>query len=291
MKYHIADERWGIWGSEGYEKYLLNFAFEAKFHPSVPDKIVENYKVIEYLMAFAYYYYPLYDEAIEKSVVLLERCVKTRCKQLSISLSHSVSLKNGAQKDKSKEYNRLINDCTAAEPKKMIQCELHNLRGVRNFLIHKENYSYTGPIGMPILLRFINVVNILFLPEQSVVLMKKEVEKLQKKLKEYANCGLVLNRQNKRILLEKISIEEAILLAGGWKYSLICSPIFLDIEEKIKNHNYSKQIELEISGLSIDDNSITCLDCDTGEQIEVSKTNHPKNISMLADFEIAKKNC
>ena len=87
-------------------------------------------------MAHAYYYYPLYDEAILKTLMMMETAIKTRCKQLSIPLSYSVQKSSGA-KDKPKDYNRLINECTAAEPLKNIKEDLHNLRSIRNYSAHK----------------------------------------------------------------------------------------------------------------------------------------------------------
>lgn len=288
MQYHIVDERWKLFGYNTFEEYLKSFVYVGKFHQLVPKEIVESYKVIEYIMAHAYYYYPLYDEAILKILMLMEMAVKTRCKQLSIPLSYSVQKSNGL-KDIPKDYNQLINDCTALEPLKSIKENLHSLRNSRNYSAHKDTYSYSGAVGAPAIIRCINLINTLFLAESTIQLMKKKVKSIKQKFDELAAYVLVLNYQNKKYLLEKVIVEQSINLANGWRYLLICYPIILNIDEEIKAHKYSMPIVLEIDGLIISENDITGIEYNTRQPIAITKSEHPQDVSKYKDFIKAKK--
>ena len=79
MEYHKPDDTWAALGYNDYDYYVNKCVIKGLFHPVVPKDIVDSYKVAEYMMAFAYYHYPMYDEAAAKIMLIIEYTISRRC--------------------------------------------------------------------------------------------------------------------------------------------------------------------------------------------------------------------
>jgi len=86
MEFHEPDSRWAGFGCSSYEHYLDRYLIRGKFHNKVPNAVTDAYITIEYLMAHAYYFYPMYDEALSKLLRTMEMAVKLRCKEIGIDI-------------------------------------------------------------------------------------------------------------------------------------------------------------------------------------------------------------
>src|SRR5688572_3734537 len=121
MKYRVPDPLWESFGANNFEEYCEKFVVSGKFHPAVPQEIVNEYVQVEYLLSSAYYSYPLLDEAISKALKIMELAVKIKCKQSGILLSQKASSKSR------KSLKELIDALDKMEPLKDLQ-ELNHLR-------------------------------------------------------------------------------------------------------------------------------------------------------------------
>jgi hypothetical protein len=129
MEYHKPAEWWQLYDLHDFESYCKEFVIKGRFHPSVPKEVVSGYALGEHMMAYAYYYQPLYDEAYSKILRITEMAVRVRCKQLGIAVT-AINRKNGKPEDI--EFLKLINEIAKKEPNKNLKDLLHKLRTDRN---------------------------------------------------------------------------------------------------------------------------------------------------------------
>lgn len=85
-QYHIPDPRWELWSAKTVEEHIEHNVIKAKFHDKVPDDIKEAYHIVEYLMVHSFYYYPMYDVALQKLLLIFEMAIKLSAKRKGIPL-------------------------------------------------------------------------------------------------------------------------------------------------------------------------------------------------------------
>lgn len=49
----------------------------------VPEDIVKDYEIVEYIMAYTYYYYPMFEEALRKLLTMYEMALKLKYKEVT----------------------------------------------------------------------------------------------------------------------------------------------------------------------------------------------------------------
>ncbi len=76
--YYKAETLWKNFGAQTREEYVSKFVIQGHFIPSVPEDVLNAYETAEYLMAHAWYYWPMYDEALKKLTGILEIAVKQK---------------------------------------------------------------------------------------------------------------------------------------------------------------------------------------------------------------------
>ena len=82
--FHKPDSRWTIWGADTYDAFIKLFMIYGKFHKDVPKKIVDDFQIVERLICYSYYYYPLIDEAFSKSTRVFESAVRLKLADLGL---------------------------------------------------------------------------------------------------------------------------------------------------------------------------------------------------------------
>jgi len=163
-EYLASDDRWVIFDTNSIEEHIQKNVVKGVFEKSVPVDIVTDFKTIEYVQVYAYYHWPLMDEAMSKGLRLLEMAIKLKAKELGIPLRSS------GLKPRDKNFNQLINEVCIEEPLIQVRETIHFLRGLRNMTIHRDSDSYIGGTGGLIirnLMRLVNLINEMFLdPEK-----------------------------------------------------------------------------------------------------------------------------
>ncbi|MCU0441121.1 MAG: hypothetical protein MUE96_01855 [Bacteroidia bacterium] len=272
MKYCTPDERWEIFGASCFEMYLEKYVIISKFHLMVPKDILEGYKTAEYMMCFAYYHYPIYDEALSKVLKLIELAVKLRCKDFGISTKGDVKL------------NKLINELSKRIPSVKVNMRLHAARRIRNYLMHPSQNNYAGGILRASMVALANLINEIFLPPNFFIDTKKEVERIKDLLIPFDNGTYVLERDNKRFLIYKVKCFEAIPHNNVWNYFLVCYPVLKDVYQEIVEHKISGVIKLVVKDINIENNIITAINKDDEQFIRISINNNPTNVTSLENY-------
>ena len=81
-----------------FDTYCVKSVVKGLFHPSVPKDVIDAYEVAEYMMAHAYYHWPLYDESFTKLLLITEMAIKIRCVHFGIPVEEK--RKNGTLRDR-----------------------------------------------------------------------------------------------------------------------------------------------------------------------------------------------
>jgi hypothetical protein len=161
MVYHTPDETWKVFGFHTYESYIQHYLIKGNFHNKVPQDILDAYTTVEYLIAHAYYYYPMYDEAFSKSLRIIEMAIKIRCAELKIELMHEVKVK-GKPKIIKKDLKRLIHDLSKKEKGKDFDNSLNGLRELRNSNMHPDMNAFMGGMSRSVMIACVDTINLIF---------------------------------------------------------------------------------------------------------------------------------
>lgn len=84
--YFEPDVRWEMSNITNKEQFENQVVVKGHFHDQVPAEVVDAFKTVEFLQAHSYYWWPMYDEAINKALRILEMSVKLKAKELNIPL-------------------------------------------------------------------------------------------------------------------------------------------------------------------------------------------------------------
>ncbi|GEM_PF-4227480 len=157
--YNTPDNHWIFYKIDTFEQFVNRFVVKGKFHKDVPDDIKKEYKTVEYLMASAYYHAPLYDEAENKILRLFEAAIKIKAKQDCIDLKYTTG-----RRSREKNLKTLIDDIFSSEDAKEFNKKLHTTRNIRNFFIHKDDYSPKVILGntLHLIKQYVVILNSIF---------------------------------------------------------------------------------------------------------------------------------
>ena len=283
MEYHQPDTRWEIFGLPDFETYQQKLVVKGLFHPSVPKDVVEAYEVAEYIMAHAYYHYPLYEEAFSKLLRITEMAVKLRCTQLGISLA-TTKLNKKTQRPDKKRFSVLINELCKAEPEKDIKDGLDRLRRLRNSFMHPDSHTYSGSMAKGAIQSTVTLLNEMFIPGQIFKPFIHRQEEIKKEINNYKEGLFVLEYQHNRYLIEGVEINAAILVDGKWIYYLVAQPVTLNIGEQMKNHSYSMPLLYFVTDLSSGESCVSVNEVENNYPIKISTTNHTDNLEIYQRF-------
>ncbi len=218
--YYTADTIWKMLGTPTREDYVQKYIIPGRFHSLVPEDVINAYLTAEYLMAHAWYYWPMYDEALKKLTHIFEIAVKQKAKQLNIPLNTN----------RDKKLANIINKICVVEKEKKLHESLNKLRMLRNMFAHPDRNSFMGALGgSPDVIRiFITTINLLFLDNS----LFKGIEKLKEKMTELARKiseGLyILNYRDMRYLVHEVIRHEVYPADKKPRLFLVLNPVLRD---------------------------------------------------------------
>ncbi|XVJ66873.1 MAG: hypothetical protein HEQ40_12165 [Lacibacter sp.] len=283
MEYHQPDDRWELFALKDFEAYNKSLVVKGQFHPKVHKDVADSFVLCEYMMAHAYYHYPLYDEALSKLLLILEMGVKLRCKELEIPLQYEIyNKKKGITEERKKKLHQLIEDLDTKEPQKKIKDALHRYRSLRNMFMHPEQYQYSGIGGKKAIVFGICILNMLFLNEALFVSIENEVKRLEEFHAQFNNDLYVMAYADQRILVEDIGIMGAVPIENIWRYLLVVSPV-LELAD-VDDFSYPVPIILEIDSVSFNNGKLEVKESDSERIISFEVTDHPTNLAKYQNF-------
>lgn len=151
------------WPVKSHEEFMDKFFRKGRFHKDVPESIVKDYELVERMICYSYYYYPLYDEAYAKLTQIFEAAVDLRLKQLNIP-------KKTKRKFESLEdrIDKLKPHTTQSTIDKW-----QRTRDIRNMFAHRETGMFMGVTLNQAFYSMINIINLIFLDKN--ILSENEI--------------------------------------------------------------------------------------------------------------------
>tara|TARA_Y100000588_G_C14101532_1_gene859039 strand:+ start:144 stop:1085 length:942 start_codon:yes stop_codon:yes gene_type:complete len=218
MEYFKPDETWKVFGIKSREDYVGKNVIPGNFHSNVPEDIIKSFKTVTQLTAQAYYYYPLYDEALNKALRVFELAVKLKAKQLDL---------------KKDSLNNLINKLCKIQNLEHLKESLHRARGIRNIHMHPENHSFgwfmakgKGNIKM-----FSNLINEMFLDDVELKLIKEERQKFKNFMKLLVNSILCFQISDLEYFAQEINGFRIFPRSNSIKAAISVIPFYPNITE------------------------------------------------------------
>jgi hypothetical protein len=283
-EYHEPDSRWEIFGKDDFDTYNKDYVVKGLFHSNVPKDIVDAYQVAEYMMAHAYYLYPLYDEASSKVLRISEMAVKLRCEELGISLMSTVyNKKLGAYQLKS--LGNLMDELCGLEPNKKLEWQFDVSRNLRNSYMHPSRHSFMGGMSLGFIQRGVILFNKLFLPNDLFILLNEKLADVQSKLIPFSNQATILSDQKGYCLIKEIRICAAALVNSQWVYCLTCFPIIKDVKKHIEKHNSPSVLIFHVKDLKFVDGSIKGIQVINGQEVNWALSTEDFNIEVNKSFQ------
>ncbi len=284
MKYHTVDERWGLFGFENFESYCQNLIVKGSFNSKVPDDVVSEYTSAEYMMAHAYYFYPLYHEAFSKVLRIIEMAVKLRCSQRNIQLK-MVRKRNGKEHFENRVLKHLMDDLAKDEPQKELGIRFDVARNLRNSLMHPDAHVISGALSRGYIMQAINLLNTLFLEEAVIAFFQQELNNINQRIKPFNEGLFVLKLNEKRYLIKGLRVAANIFIDGKWDYLVVALPIMLNPLENLQSHSYIKPLAVIASALTcITEHELHIVDKITGQLIFLETTDQSENLKIYNNY-------
>lgn len=135
------------------DDFVKAYLVKGEFGPKVPNDIKECYKTAEYLMAHAFYHWPMYDEACWKVLAIYEMAIQFRCKELGIELKTAKGWR--------KSLDALQKELIQVLQLEQFQYTFDWIRKLRNEKSHPNNHSFGGTLykmHIEMTVKFINMI-------------------------------------------------------------------------------------------------------------------------------------
>lgn len=286
--YYIPDNRWNtIYQIKSRQAYEERFVVKGKFHNLVPDDIIKEFEIAERLMAYSYYCYPMYDEALKKLLGMTEMAVKLRCKQFGISLDFLDQ--NGKVRKRTLSY--LMDQLLLKEENKPLASEFSKAREARNYFSHPDRHSFLGGMVYHSISQVINTINYIFLEDQVCKESNIYFDALSQPCHSFENGNFLLEYNGMQYLAYGTKCLEVYPISGEWISLWVFYPVLLNIREQVETHKYKLPFYIVLKDIKINENCITGIDIESNQAIEFKITNEPTNLETIASFRKQLQEC
>lgn len=179
----IADKKWkGIYEIESYETYLEKMGKPVELLACVDEHVRGIFRLVNRLVALAYYEYEFWDLASMKSLLALELAVKQRYAELNPAESgKQMILKKRLAWFRERGYFEIDSEAY-----------LDQIRYIRNHFAHPDYHSFAGPVVSWHIFAAANLINDLYESRELRLDRKKETGELNEKLAGFHRSGMLL---------------------------------------------------------------------------------------------------
>ena len=281
MKWYQPDERWQMWGIKTKEEFVDKFVVPGKFHDKVPKDVVEAFETVTYLMAHAYFYYSIYDEAMSKALLIMEMSIKLKAEELGITLKLPPN-KNGKVYDK--KLFKIIEEVCRKEHLQFLKPEFLRAKKMRNTRMHPTKHTIYGAMGFTNgnAMLFVNVINKLFLNKNELQYCHVKCLNLEKLLSKFKQGLFVLEQYSGNYLITSIFDFKYLKIKEREILLLYVQPIIAKPKYNIENHNYEPLV-IAFSQFKINGHTINGFDTNN-KPISIYVNREEKNIATWQIF-------
>jgi hypothetical protein len=234
IDYFEPDDRWPIFGVTTKNDYLAKYLIRWHFHANVPKDIQEAFETVEYLLAHAWYHYPLYDEGMNKALRIMEMAVRLK------AIATGIDTKTKERKDR--PLFQLIKEITKGDHFTELRQQLDRFREMRNLQMHPKHHGFMGGTNrQPANIKLVvNLINRMFMEEDWHVQVHQHTEAMERLLKTW-ECHPLITGSGKPLLRRIIAFQ----VYGPWLH-LVAEPILLHPAEPITKHQVVAPIQFRI---------------------------------------------
>lgn len=268
MEYFEPDSRWELYQVTTKEEYVDKFVVKGKFHSDVPTDIQDAWQTVEYLLAHAYYYWPMYDEGFKKALLIVEMAVRFRAKELGVSLKK--------QNNSDSRLVDIINDVFQEPHFQFLKDDINRARKIRNSQFHPDSNSYMGGLGNMVsnnLKLIVIVLNDIFKSSEEHKTLYQRSFNVSGSIEGFENALLVLEYNKPSILIDQILGFKII----KDKLYLFLNPIRNNISEILSHHYNLYPKVICLSEYEINSNGIKGITPE-GDSVRIFKTNKKENL-------------
>lgn len=283
MEFHTPDSTWNLWKIESFEQYLDQYLVRGNFHKGVPKDVIDAFSTVEHLIAHAYYYYPMYDEALAKVLRTIEMAVRLKCKELKIE----TEIKTKKGKTIPTPFADLIKAITNTEPDKDLFLSLDTFRYLRNSLMHPERNSYMGGMSIPAILRSVNAINELFAPVTFFTNRTSLLNSHSSKINSWRNKTLEVQMNDYYFIAHNIEISDVFPLTDRIDICLYVQPVPKLPDYEDEKHGFTQALSLNVSQLDFHSDKITATNNVDNTKIIITycqDTNHLQNTKLYVEY-------
>lgn len=272
--YYQPDITWQSFNINTLEEYVKSYVVKGNFHAAVHQDVLKSYKTVEYLMAHAYYHYPMYDEALKKLLSIFEMAIKLRCKELEIDLEFV----NRRGKTQKKILAELIRNLISYGYPVELKSSLDWVRKLRNMSAHPDKHSFGGGIFKGPIIPILNIINSIFKTPIDVAERKIKLEHHQTEMEALLNKVYILNHNEQAILVYNPKPVKAIKIENTWVYAWHIHPVLANTKELLEAHKIPAPIVLFLKDEGISNDGLSAFNLQTNSKTELSITSKPLNL-------------
>lgn len=260
MKHLEPDETWALFGIESQNHFIEKFVIEGKFHRNVPEVIRKEYEIVESLLFYSYYKYPLIDDAFARATKIFEAGVALRMRSLQLDNDDHIESLNLKLK-KLEKY-------TSVELFK----QWNYVRKLRNILAHHEAGRLFGTILFGSFTYIINVINSLFLDKAEILEHEKMTTELQGKALSFKK-GLFIMKLNDLYILVESCTPHVTRNIKNKKRSLWCFNYINHKKEIQVLDDFAHPVMFVLENIEFENELLRATIVESGEKIEITSTN------------------
>lgn len=268
MNYLAPDEIWEIFNVKSEDDFREKYLLMGKFHPLVPEIIIEEYKIVERLIYYSYFNYPLIDEAFAKSTRIFEAAVTLKLEILGLKKDDFESLDSKLKRLKSSCSNDLFEQWSAAKK-------------LRNAFAHREAGKLAGIFLMDAFKHNLNLINSVFLESSAIINKEKKLEDLLQQSRHLVKGLFILEYNNTKILVSGARPYTAGILNNAGKSLWVFMPIAGD--KVIRNTaDLPAAILLKLEDPEINGKGLNAAVSETKETVRLTATENAENIEKFS---------
>lgn len=257
------DDLWNIFGIKSQEDFIEKLVCKGKFHANVPKEIKDDYIIVERLLFFSYFKYPLIDEAFGKSTRIFEASIDLKIKNLNIEKKGFESLNS--------KINRL---------EKYSSIELHkqwlDSKALRNLFAHHEAGRLMGITLMNAFKHNINMINTVFLTKKEISEKEDSLLSIVNKSNHLKEGLFILEYKNKSFLICSMIPYTSIVKNNVEMSFWVLHPVY-GKKNIVEISNFPDPFMLNLKNLNINENGLSAEVIETNEIIKVTSTDKFEN--------------
>ncbi len=278
LDYHKPDDTWNSLGCKNFNEYFQKYVVVGKFHDKVPKEIKKAYLVAEYIMAQAYYHYPIADEILVKLARVFELAIKMRCQSVEIDLEFI----DRTGKKRKKTLAALIQQLNSQESNKNILRQLDHARELRNILMHPEKDQVFGFFVFNVLKQIVNLLNDIFLEDSYFLHQQQKLNEVKNLSAQFTTDRLTYEDTNKCIIqgASPLSVDQT---KDGWIQLWVAHPVILGFKEIVESDKFIEPIYFILKEFNVKQDIIHGVQLN-GKPIKIFKDDKIQNIQSYEKF-------